>query len=159
MYWNVTKMDQLIMFKLIGGEKGLTKKRLHFEHSSFSLCINYSTAAVFQVVSFCPKAKLKPCFFCFYNNTSPHSRIPGWTRQTGALYLPVCSFWHSVDLPALISLFTHHSSSSSFARYMLLSGATRFTLNLFFVCTHLHLSIKVTASQTCTIKQLLKCTK
>lgn len=53
------------------------EEKTAFECSSFSLCINYSTAAVFQVFSFCPKAKLKPCFFCFYNNTSSHSRVPG----------------------------------------------------------------------------------
>lgn len=88
MYWNISKTYRRIMFKLMGGEKWLTKKRL------------------FQVFSFCPKAKLKSWFFffvCFYNNTFSHSRVPGQTRQTGALYLPVCSFWHSADLAALIS--------------------------------------------------------
>lgn len=138
------------------------EEKAAFEYSSLSLCINCSTAAVYQVFSFCPKAKLKPCFFVSTTTLLPTQEFQVRHDKLERFIFPSAPFDTLSTLQHQSKVYlctTVPRPPGLLPTTCCCRGATRLTLNLVFVCTHLHLSIKVSALQTCMIKQLLKHTK
>lgn len=149
-------MYQLIMFKLIGGENWLTKKRLHL---NTALLVYVSTAALLlfsRSLAFALKQSLSHVFLFlqqhFFPLKSSRLDMTDWSALSSRLLLLTlcrpCSA-HQSKVYLRTTVPRHLLPATSCCR-----RATRLTLSLVFVCTHLHLSIKVSALQTCMIKQL-----
>lgn len=156
-------MYQLIMLKLIGGEKWLTKKRLHLNRA---LLVYVSTTALLlftRSLAFALKQSLSRVFLFLQQRFFPlkSSRLDktNWNTLSSRLLLltlcqPCSAHQSKVYLRTTVPRPRRLLPTTCCCRM-----ATRLTLSLVFVCTHLHLSIKVSALQTCMIKQLLKRTK
>lgn len=151
------------MFKLIGGEKWLTKKRLHL---NTALWVYVSTAAPLlftRSLAFALKQSLSRVFLFLQQHFFPlkSSRLDttNWSALSSRLLLLTLCQPCSTHQSKVYLCTTVPRPPGLLLTTCCCRGATRLTLNLVFVCTHLHLSIKVSALQTCMIKQLLKHTK